>query len=447
LYCFDANSLYPSVMSKFLFPPMIGNEVKFAKINDYFFSDIQKYIIEKLKKLWNEEIENQFELHKNFEKTFDYHFLLYVKINGIKNEIPEWQKSFAMNYFPFSFYRNEKRYFKFEKDMIYQVQGYEIVFLHFFNWEILGGYYWKPMKVFFADDMEKLYIERKRLKKENNPLQMLYKIIMNSTYGIFGLRDTKVEPLEKHRGKIGSFFMELQEGIRKGIEGKIYRDILLRQEVVIGKDLENGMNVKYYIGRDFSFFSIPIWATHITSSARYWLHLTMLFLTKMGKKIWYCDTDSVFTNATPEDFEKLQLLGDNLLQWKCEYSIEKALFFLPKCYILKINDEVKIKAKGVGKKLINEFVSQRISKEGNLIEKNKVGIIVKRFVNPLGAPKKIPDINEKHWKSIWNTKEKTFLETFPHNEVLKMFPEITEEYIKVFLESGIETLINKIRLT
>jgi len=420
---FDANSLYPTVMCEFKFPSLQGNRVMFSKISN--IDTVKRYIDKKLANVWSNNLNTPFDLKRAFDEEFDTQFILFVEIEDFNDEIEEYQKKFASQYFPFSYFDKGKRYFRLQKGKIYQVQGYEVAFLRFFNWKLLGGYSFLTSKLFFADEMRELYAERQRLKREGNDLQLLYKIIMNSSYGIFGLRDIVVKELDKYKNELGTFFLEMRECRKFGEKGICYTDTLVRQDVFISLESDK----KVVIARDFSTFSVPLWATHITSCARFWLHSVMLFLTKLNKMVYYCDTDSVFTDADVSDFEKLCLLGNNLLEWKHETSIEKAFFFAPKSYILKFsNENLKIKAKGLGNALEKEVITQRVFKNSSAIVKNDVIKIDKRFVNPLSPTKKIPD---NSLNSVWNDKELTFIQAFPHDFIISEFPEVANDYLKV----------------
>ena len=447
LNVFDANSLYPSVMSLFKFPALYGNKVVLNRVIDSQM--VEQYLKDRLKELWQKEYSNPFELKEAFEENFDTQGLFIVRIKGIKRELPEWQRRFAERYFPFSYYENGKRYFRLKTDKVYQVQGYETAMLHFFDWELIDGYTFSTERLFFADSMAELYRKRRELKKQDNDLQLLYKIIMNASYGLFGLRDTVVKSLSEYDRRIGTVFMELRQGRKtidvqgekQAVKGILYSDVLTRQEVFLP---EKGAPVVF--ARDFSAVALPIWATHITSSARFWLHAVMLFLTKLGRDIWYCDTDSVFTNANVSDFVQLNLIGDDLLQWKYEYTADKVVFFAPKSYVATIDDTVKIKAKGTGNALLKQFFSQYTFRSGQKIVDNQVKYILKRFANPMGIPKKIPQCETEYWESTWNDNELTFFESFDHSRIIQLFPEIAEKYLEA-LGNAAQTIKNELALS
>lgn len=279
---FDANSLYPSVMSLFQFPALYGNVVALSKIVDT--KRVEEYVKQTLEDLWSNDFSNPFELKQAFEELFPTQGLFIVRIKGIRQDIEEWQKVFAEQYFPFSYFADGKRYFRLVPGKFYQVQGYELAYLHFFEWELLDGWTFKAERLFFAEAMAELYRKRRELKEQGNDLQLLYKIIMNASYGLFGLRDIVVKCIEEYNRAIGTVFMELKEG-RKTIDnqlvrGLLYSDVIARQELFVP---EKGDPVVF--AKDFSAISVPVWATHITSSARFWLHAVMLFLIKKGRKI------------------------------------------------------------------------------------------------------------------------------------------------------------------
>jgi len=86
-------------------------------------------------------------------------------------------------------------------------------------------------------------------------------------------------------------------------------------------------------------FCIPIWACYVTAYGRIKLHKTFKTIHDAGKKCYYGDTDSCFTNMT---FKNSSKLGD----LKLEMPIKEAIFVRPKFYAFKSNlnkDYIKIK--------------------------------------------------------------------------------------------------------
>ena len=450
LYCYDANSLYPSVMAHFEFPKMEVRTVKnslgeketigVVRLVKLAMLDCIKKRIDKYNAtIWNPEPCNPFELKSRIEKVYGKtHVLLFVRITGIKDNLPEHAKQFAQRYFPFSYFDDGRRLFRFNPERIYQVQSYETAFLHFFEYEIVDGYYFYTDKFFLADEMQELYKERQKLKAECNLLQYFYKIVMNSSYGIFGLRDVIVQPLEtylKRRGRfkhgIGKFFLTVREGRKQGTKGIIYEDTLVRLQVFT--PTESGAP-QLVVARDFSVFSLPIFAITITSHARFWLHAVIYYLIRNGYKVFYCDTDSVFTDAPAVVFQELSLLGKDMLQWKMEYEIDRAYFFVPKCYALKAKEIEIVKAKGVGSTFVTQRTQTVVNKDSTKITNFENRVIERVFIKHTGFAAKIPDLSTPNWESKWNDDNVPSVAAFDHLRIIEFLKTFSDEkYVNDYL--------------
>jgi hypothetical protein len=441
LYCYDANSLYPSVMSCLLHPSavkrgksIVVNVHEVAKPDDEL---ARKVLQERI----NKEIEraplcSPFDL-LTFMNSLKWHYLLFVRIKGIRQGLEPHLETFARKYFPFSFY-DERRRFVLDRQAVYQVQGYEVAFLKLFDWELLAGYFYKPSSLFFAAPMAELYKERQRLKREGNDLQLLYKIIMNSLYGTFGLRDYRVVELS---GELQSLYFYVQ-GITKrrnmlqqsdADDFVHYRDAVRARDVLVSL---TGKTKSYVQGKEFSFFSVPLWATSITSGARFWLHAVILALLSQGSKVYYVDTDSVYTDATPGQLEKIGLLGSAMLQWKLEAEIERFIAFAPKSYAYVANKTLAIKAKGTGRGLIREAPTVIVhkAKQGRIVKDAETKEVVRRFANPFALPSKIPDRSSPTWESKVNYERAPFATAFPLSMVASFMPEIADEISRIYGE-------------
>jgi hypothetical protein len=91
-------------------------------------------------------------------------------------------------------------------------------------------------------------------------------------------------------------------------------------------------------------------ASAITSYARDYM---AQFKNNPKLKLFYTDTDSIYTNLNPEQMNKLfpgVVNSNELGKLKLETVSSKAIFIAPKCYYLKTNDNNEIfKVKGLNK--------------------------------------------------------------------------------------------------
>jgi len=187
--------------------------------------------------------------------------------------------------------------------------------------EVHRTYYFKETVDPFSRFIKDMYNKRMEYKKENNPMEYVVKILMNSLYGKFG---------QKFRNKDNWIpFPETIEELDK-------YDFFER--------FGNFIRVK----QDYtepSNFCIPIWALYTTSYARLHLHS----LIERASPV-YVDTDSLMT-------KKKMITGDDLGQLKLEMKINEGIVCKPKMYCIKGSKGDVVKIKGVGTRLsINDFI-------------------------------------------------------------------------------------------
>lgn len=175
----------------------------------------------------------------------------------------------------------------------------------------------------FSRFISDLYEERKRLKEQNNPLQFVLKIVMNSSYGKFGQRTETNEIMECESMK--EFLTYCQAGA----------EILDAENLVVSIKRQS-----------YSMFRLVHIASYITAAARIKLYRALKEADKEGIVI-YCDTDSIITTAELENSKELGRL-------KLEYKCKKFRAFAPKVYYMETETEKVYKAKGFPKKWLKE---------------------------------------------------------------------------------------------
>ncbi len=175
-------------------------------------------------------------------------------------------------------------------------------------------------------------------------------------YGVFGLRQEK-----KHIEKIPRTEKEHLQTLLQGFEKDdmlSYEHMPARQIRLTKPDRTMYVSItpEEYIleekRRDFAFISAPTYATATTSAGRFWLLTNIYYIVlSLKNEVYYCDTDSIFTNAVIHS-------NDAMGGFKHEGFYKKAFFFAPKTYILISEDSLEITAKGTGNALVKDMIVQ-----------------------------------------------------------------------------------------
>lgn len=372
LYYLDVNSLYPYVMAKFLFPAVLpttkAGVIKHTTTTcgpkrkqeiEEFLQYCSKYIKQAIAL---DECFTPEEYRKLFEEYSPWFGVLHVKLHGIRPEWKEYEEQ-LLHYFPFARKTDGYTLFSFDPEADYWVQFYEMMWLCFFDYEILEHieYHYKD-RFPLADKIVERYELRKKLKENKDNAEKAVKILLNAGYGIYATRNrykkriTEQNEVEKFRqyweaaGKPNEF--EIYDDDYKRV--KVYRDAFI---VYVGDEEQR-----------YAKNTIPIFAVAITSHARFTLYCYMLngILTpsKIAEeyRIFYVDTDSMF--CTKKLYELLQsgnVIGAELGQLELEGVVKKAYFLAPKTYVLiDKNEKVIKKMKGTGTLFVKTIVSQSI---------------------------------------------------------------------------------------
>lgn len=179
--------------------------------------------------------------------------------------------------------------------------------------EIKDTIYYTKSKPYFTSYVNTLYELRQKYKKEDNQMQIVVKLLLNSLYGRFALRNV---------GKVRFVNFENKEESIKAID---YCDMH-------GYKLKcDSANTGYFVEKEAfdGISSIPIWSSYCTSYARIKLHKAILQYNPV-----YVDTDSVITRKEVIDSNKLGEL-------KLEKTIKEGIIIKPKLYF--IDNEIKCK--------------------------------------------------------------------------------------------------------
>ena len=198
------------------------------------------------------------------------------------------------------------------------------------NYNIVGkikwgsGWKFKATQGLFTDYIEKWTNKKIEAKKEgNSALYRIAKLMLNSTYGKFGLNGNsrKKKPALSPDGDVKYIIGEMEQ--RKTIY-------------------------------------IPI-ATFITSYARAyiirsWEKMSEYSINKYGfDAVTYADTDSLHVLLSPDDVEELSKTLDiddyKLGAWKLESTFKRAKYLRQKCYIEENDDSLNVTVAGMPKRL------------------------------------------------------------------------------------------------
>jgi hypothetical protein len=278
--CFDANSLYPTVMEKFKYP---------MDFKQFFTGKIE------VKKAFKKYEFGVFEVKVRVPKT------LLIPPLGIDYTFEDNSKKLVFPTGTFSGY-----WTKYELDYAISL-GVEVV--EFIKCAVYGeGEY------IFKEFINDMYSRRLKAQAEGDITNStITKLAMNSCYGKFGMNLNDRYIIE------GSTDENIGEDYRK-----------INVEKADGtKYITNLIKVKSDTSK---MCTKVILACYVTSYSRVLMHKEMM---KVGpENIWYTDTDSLFTT---EDMDQGKQLGE----MKLEYEAGSSCFLAPKTYI--IDDIINMK--------------------------------------------------------------------------------------------------------
>lgn len=322
VYSYDINSLYPSVMQNKNFP--IGKPT-------YFEGDIRKY---------NNE-------------AFGFFYCKVETPNNLLHPIIQLHiktKSGLRTISPLGSF--ESMFFSEEIDNAIKL-GYKF--------KILWGYTFKQGKIFhsFVRDMYNI-----RLKySKDQAMNYIAKLLLNSLYGRMGMddrftyssfisKDSYLEYEKKYSSKILDI-TDFGDNYLIEVEGDETRSML--------EDRTEIHNINISI------------ASAVTGYARV---LMSEFKNNTNMKLYYTDTDSIFTDLNPSKLNKL--ISDivdtkSLGKLKLETISSIAIFISPKVYYLRTIDCEEIyKVKGLNKNIpLSELDFKHLLTKSNTIQKSQ----------------------------------------------------------------------------
>ncbi len=244
------------------------------------------------------------------------------------------------------------------------------------EYEILRGYYWDGEKDYtIQEEIKKIFQKRLEYKQQKNPLQQLYKLIMNSCYG-----KTIERPIEKD-------YKYFKEGVDLDrFWMKNYNKIIEDVKIEGHDSIIHAVKTLRPIDKHFNFSLLGI---QVLSMSKRIMNEVMCLAFDLGCHIYYQDTDSFMIEK--DDLLLLekeynnkynrQLIGSNLGQFHCDFpainnhdempwSIE-AYFLMKKMYIHKITDSTNeidyvVRGKGLTQKSIEYLAKENF--DGDLMK-------------------------------------------------------------------------------
>lgn len=288
LFYYDVNSLYPSAMARNSMP--IGKPTWVGDLSHHNLEDIYGFV----------------EAYVHCPKSMKKPFLPYRKDDG--------SLIFPTGRFFGVFYSEE---LKKAKEVGYQV-------------EPLRGYLYKKVDGLFTSFVDTLYLKRSQAKKDGKVgMSFVFKILMNSLYGRFGINlvSTVTELCSRER------HIQLEQGIQRVVSA-----IPLTEKSILCSYWSEPEDGSCDWFRKLGAVQI---AAAITSHARIYMYE---FISREDS--YYTDTDSVvLKNPLPPDMICNYTLG----KFKLEHKVKEGYFLAPKSYSLTTDkDEVKLVNKGAG---------------------------------------------------------------------------------------------------
>jgi hypothetical protein len=330
LYYADFTSLYPYVMSKYMYPYGTFTEFDATVYDPKWFGLVYCDV-----------------------KTTDFEMMPYI---GVKQD----------GKFMFSHFKNYRRMWITTEDIRYikkEKLGYDIKCIKVVNYESNG-----PI---FKEMIDGLYTAKQKAQDEGKEVvRQMSKIIINSSYGFFGIKQDKLLSID---------VKEIKDPLKRS---GIIRGLAERGVLKDFTEYNNRLFIKSETVKKFPCANI-ILAMFVTSYARMELYSLMFDIKKAGHATMYCDTDSVISDYPFPNSDlgekysfcaKGKKLGDLTNEaGTYEGYYDKIITTGLKSYCLVRSDYKDENYKGLTREQFNKQL-----KKGEIIRKSK-GINVKNY--------------------------------------------------------------------
>jgi len=270
----------------------------------------------------------------------------------------------------------------------------------------------------FTNFVNKFY----KLRKENKGTAKgtVGKLILNSLYGKFGMKEEREEYINKEEFELAKGLFESEEKIE-----------IKRKLKILGKTF---YVIEENFWRDYILVHI---AAYISSYARLELLKKVKELRDKGYTVYYCDTDSIFTDCPPQSFGNVD--DKELGFWSLDKEIEEAIFIAPKTYCFTSRRGAKTRMKGVFKEYMFQFEAMKKVYESGILFKHVFSSKrIPTILRQLKSNKKIDFEEVSKTLSMFNDKRKpiSYVDTEPwHIDRIKHL-EVKERIKPRISESG-----------
>jgi hypothetical protein len=248
-----------------------------------------------------------------------------------------------------------------------------------YKFKILRGYLFNKELIFDKYITDLYYF--KEISDKNSADYTIYKLLMNSLYGRFGM-STIVESQEILEGTIADKKFHSDEGKNKFVVTNTIKlsdtDELVSYYNKENTDKDSNLNI-----------SVPI-ASAITSYARIFMST---FKNRYSDNLYYSDTDSLYLDT---ELDPSVLSSTEIGKFKLENIFTKALFLAPKMYSAKFMIEDKL----------NELTKIKGS------VRNKTNIRFNKLISLLYKDKHLSLIQEKWFRDKENSTIKIVTDQF-----------------------------------
>ena len=351
---FDAVSLYPSAMYR-LGGYLKGNPKVLKELNYDFLKNCDGYFI-------------QIKINK-VNKKYPFPLMSYINDDGVRiftNEPP-----------------NNLYVCKFDLE--------DLIKFHKIEFDIIDGYYYDEGRNYnLRNIIDFVFNERLKMKKEGNPLQEVYKLIMNSAYGKT-LQKSHPETIEfKNENTIDKFVDKNYNYIKSYLE--LYSEGSFKKYLV---KMEKGIE---------DHFNNAHCGVEVLAMSKRIMNEVMCLAHDEGLEIYYQDTDSMHIKECDIDilakkYQEIynrQLIGKNMGQFHSDFDSDiikknicavESIFLGKKCYI------DKLEGLDIGGNLVNDYHIRMKGISNNSI-KHKAKIEARDFI--------------EIYKSLFNENEETF---------------------------------------
>ena len=351
---FDAVSLYPSAMYR-LGGYLKGNPKVLKELNYDFLKNCDGYFI-------------QIKVNK-VNKKYPFPLMSYINDDGVRiftNNPP-----------------NNLYVCKFDLE--------DLIKFHKIEFDIIDGYYYDEGRNYdLRNVINFVFNERLKMKKEGNPLQEVWKLIMNSAYGKT-LQKSHPETIEfKNENTIDKFVDKNYNYIKSYLE--LYSEGSFKKYLV---KMEKGIE---------DHFNNAHCGVEVLAMSKRIMNEVMCLAHDEGLEIYYQDTDSMHIKECDIDilakkYQEIynrQLIGKNMGQFHSDFDSDiikknicavESIFLGKKCYI------DKLEGLDIGGNLVNDYHIRMKGISNNSI-KHKAKIEARDFI--------------EIYKSLFNENEETF---------------------------------------